>query len=368
MIFNHDEFLSYWETSYGREASAVQLKGFRPGTAPKELLDKAINKDEVFNKAASLAVRDALKEITKENSWEIIDQPRVEILESDAGLKFKAALIVFPKVTLGNYKKIAKSVLSDKKEIKIEQDEVDKTIDWVLKSRAQIIRVNREAKKGDVVEINLDGNKDKFVLGEGQIRDGLEDKIVGHKEGDKFDGVELLGVYDRKVPELNDDFAKSAGNFKNVEELKNSIKEGILKEKQDKETEKNRLKILEEIIKSAQIDMPEILVDKTLENMVHEYRHYMEHMKNLKDRPSEEDLSKRLKPEAEKRVASELIINQIARQEHLEPTTAEVEAETNTFLKSMDRSGALKIDPKRVYDYSYDIIKNRKVFGFLESA
>ncbi|TSC95696.1 MAG: trigger factor [Parcubacteria group bacterium Athens0714_26] len=368
MIFNHDEFLSYWETSYGREASAVQLKGFRPGTAPKELLDKAIDKDEVFNKAASLAVRDALKEITQENSWEIIDQPRVEILESDTGLKFKATLIVFPEVVLGNYKKIAKSVLSDKKEVKIEQDEVDKTIDWVLKSRAQIIRVGREAKKGDIVEINLDGNKDKFVLGEGQMRDGLEDKIVGHKESDKFDGVELVGVYDRKAPELNDDFVRSIGKFNSVEEFKNSIKEGILKEKQDKEIEKNRLRILSEIIKSAKIDMPEILVDKTLENMVHEYRHYMEHMKNLKNRPSEEDLNKRLKPEAEKRVASELIINQIAKEEHLEPITAEVEAEVNTFLKSRNNSEASKIDPRRVYDYSYDIIKNKKVFEFLESV
>lgn len=367
VIFDHQEFLNYWQVVYDKEISNVHLKGFRPGAAPKELADKSLDKDKIFHEAATEAIREALKNITQENSWDIIDQPRIEILESPAGLKFKASLTLFPEIILGNYKKIAKLVFAEKKDIKVEESEVDKAAEWVLESRAQLIRVNREAQKGDVVDIIFRGQHDRFILGKGNLKEDLEDKIVSHKEGDKFEEVELRGVYERKIPELTDDFVKGLGNFQKVDDFKNSVKKGLLKEKEEREIERKRLKIIEEIIKSSKIDIPQILVDKTLGNMERDYQESLKYLKKPLDIIGD-DLRKKLKPEAEKKVAASLVFHQIVKEKNLEPSEKEVNEEANKFLKSLPQSDVSRIDPHKIYDYSYDVVKNKKVFEFLEST
>lgn len=367
VVFDHNEFLNYWQSVYDLAASGAEIKGFRPGTAPKELIDKAIDKEKVFNEAVSKAAHFALKEIAREKSWEFIDQPKIEVLENPTGLKFKAILVVFPRIKLGDYKKIAKVVMAEskKKEIKVEDFEADKAIDWVLKSRARITRVNRPAQKGDVVDIQYEGKHDHFVLGEGKFKEGFEDKIIGHKENEKFDGIELQAVFERKIPELNDDFVKGLGHFKTAEEFKKSVKEGILKEKEDREIERLRLKLLEGISKETEIDMPQILVDKTLENMMADYKHYLKHGLE-KGEIKEEDLRKDMQPKAENQVIYGLIIHQISKEEDLEPTAEEIENEANNLLREWGIAKPSQIDSQKIYDYSYDIIRRRKVFEFLE--
>ncbi|MDD5547721.1 MAG: trigger factor [Candidatus Pacebacteria bacterium] len=360
--FDDKEFLEYWQEVYNDELAKVNLKGFRPGTAPKELADKAVDKDHIFEHSASNAVRHALKQITEENKWEIIDQPKIEALETPSGLKVKVTLAIFPEVVLGNYKKAAKEISAEKKEVKLDESEVDKAIDWILKSRAQIIRSVQPAKKGDVVEIKYKGKHDKFVLGEGRLENGIEDKIVGHKEKEKFDDIELEAVFERKIPELNDEFVKGVGNFQTAEDLKKSVRDGLLKEKKEKEIERKRLKILEEVVKSSKIDVPQIMVEKTFENMLAGYGNFL---KNVPEK--EEEFKKEIKKEAEKQVMSELVLYQIVREEALEPTEEEIEIEENNVLKNMPKEQALKLDHHRVHSYCYDMVKNRKVFEYLES-
>ena len=149
------EFQGYWQAAYDNAFSKVNLKGFRPGTAPKELADQAVNKEHVFEEAAHKAIRFSLDETSKDNNWTIIDAPKIEIQESPLGLKYKATITIFPEITLGNYKKIAKSVLKERKEVKVEPVEIEKTINWIRSSRAKITKVNREAHKSDFININV---------------------------------------------------------------------------------------------------------------------------------------------------------------------------------------------------------------------
>lgn len=309
VVLDHKEFLEYYQPVYDVALSVVHLKGFRPGTAPKDLADKAVDKEKVFQEAVAKTAKDVLREITKENNWQLVDQPKVEVLETNPqvniGLKMKIAITIFPDVKLGNYQKIAKKVLADKKEVKTTEEELDKTIQWILESRPKTV--------------------------------------------------------DEKISELTDEFVKTIGKFQNVAEFKNSVRGGIQKEKEFKEAERMRLKIMEEIVENSDIEMPKIMVEKTLNNLVADYKAL------VKKSDNESEIRKNLEAKAKNSVATNLVLYEIAKREKLEPTSEEVEVEANQLVKNFPKNQAKDLDARRIYDYSYGVVQNKKVFEFLES-
>lgn len=285
VVLEQKEFLPYYKEVYDRALAGVQIKGFRPGMAPKELAEQAVDREKVFNEAAKNAVRWGLEEVSKDNEWIMIDTPRIEIEDSkDLGIKFKAELTIFPEIKLGNYKKIAHKVMAERKESAVETKEIDQTLEWIRNSR---------------------------------------------KEGDK-------------VPELNDEFAKSIGKFQNVEELKKNVSEGLLMEKQMKETDRLRLKVLDEVVKGSGIEIPEIMVKKTYDSMSAQLAPILK-----AGGKSEEDIRHDIDERARVNVANNLVIYKIAQAEKLEPTAEEV-----------DENGD--------YQHNYGVIQQNKVFAFLE--
>ena len=193
----HQEFLDYYQPIFDDALGKVHLKGFRPGTAPKEMASKAVDKEQVFEEAVRRAVQATLKEAAEEKEWQIIDQPRIEVLESKEGLKYKATITVFPQVALGDYKKqVVKVLQAEKKEVNVGEKEIEDTLKWIRNSRAKLTRVNREAATGDVLDIDFagtadgkpldgaSGHADSFVLGDGKFVPGFEENLTGHKEGD----------------------------------------------------------------------------------------------------------------------------------------------------------------------------------------
>ncbi|MDO8443174.1 MAG: trigger factor [bacterium] len=392
------EFSKYWETVHSEAVKEVEIKGFRKGTAPKEMASAALDKEKVFSEAATRAIRETLKEITQEKGWEIVDQPKINIEEKADGFIFKIDLVVFPEIKLGNYKKLAKQVFSEKTEVIGTDEEVKEAIDWILNSRAKLVRSINPAKMGDVVDIEYKGKPDQFVLGSSQIEEcehcaaegngskehkhdesnWIDKKIVGRKEGDEFDGIKLVSIMERQLPEMNDALAAELGKFKSVDEMKASIKEGIQKEKEIKENEKKRIILLEKIVKDSKLDIPQVMIEKTLAGMLEEYKAYFHPVKSseagatksqfngVKKDFKEEEVKEKLRPEAEKNIASNLVLYRIAKDEKVEPNAEEIEAESNKFLATLRPDMAAKIDPERVHNYSYDIVKNKKVFEFLE--
>mgnify|MGYP001594527413 FL=1 len=278
------EFLPYYQTVYEKALANVHLKGFRPGAAPKEMADAAVDKEAVFNQAAQNAIRWSLDEVTKDNEWVIIDAPKVEVEDAELGIKYKATLTLFPEIKLGNYKKIAHKVLGEKKEVKIEDGELDKTLEWLRQSR---------------------------------------------KEGDK-------------VPELDDEFAKKVGKFQNFEELKKNVSEGILMEKQFKERDRLRLKMLDEIIKASEVDLPEVMVEKTYINISKQFGPILK-----ASGKKEEEIAKELRERAKRNVLTNLVIYKLSQTENLQPKPEEVGEEGDQ-------------------GYNYGMVLNEKVYGFLE--
>jgi len=386
-----DEFKPYWEEAKAAAISKVNLKGFRPGAAPKEMAEKAINPEAAFDEALRHAIRVTLDQASQENSWVLIDAPKIEVLDAKEGVSYKAMLTVFPEVKIGNYKKTAAKVFGEKIDVAVKPEEIQKSLEWLQKNRAAQVRVSRAAQKGDLVEVKiesrLDGkllpdaqlDEDKFVLGESRFIPGFDEQLENHKEGEtlnfsltapkdywnselrekKLDFQVLLkSVYEMKAAELNDDFAKNlGGKFQGVEDLKKSIQEGLAQEKTAREKEKRQIKALEEIVKGSEMEIPEVMVEKTLDSMIADYRHILE-----KTGQKEEDLRKNLRERAQQQVAGNLVIYDIAQKEGLKPTPEEIEKE----LEALSTRAGQKIDGEKYYNYIYGVIQNKKVFEFLE--
>lgn len=266
-----EEFKKYWDEVFEVELAHVRLKGFRPGQAPRELARKAVDPEKVFQKAANDAVRFSLNEVVQDNGWTMIDTPRITIPESSDGLSFKyhAEITLFPEIDLGNYQKIAhksyKSFHANKKEITVTPAEIDKTLDYVKKSGA-----------------NLE-------------------------------------------------------NFKSDEGLKKSIGDGLKMEKEEREREVQRIKVMEEIIASAKVDVPQVMIDRTKSQGLTE-------------------------EQARKNVVQHLVIYKIAETEKLNPTSDEVGEHIQAYVNAHGQ----KFDKRQLYDYIYGVLQSKKVFEFLE--
>ena len=381
-----DEFQEYWQKASDQATSQVELKGFRKGNVPKELAEQSIDKEKVFEVAAQEAIRSSLNSLVKENDWTLVSQPEIEITSSVDGLKYTGTITIFPEIKIGDYKKIASKEMKEIKgkleDIKVDEDEVEKSLEWLRNSRAQIIAVSREAKKGDVVkidyEVNGEKSSDQFILGEGKFLPGFEVKIIDHKAGDeesfqltipedywkedmrgkKLDfKVNLKEVFERKLPEMNDEFAGALGKFKNITELKEDIKKGILEEKQAREKEKAHLKIIDDVVKASKIEMPQVMIDRTLDDLVKESEATWKNSGK-----SEEEVKKDFEPTAKRRVLSHLVIYKIAEQESLNPTEEDLKQEIQKY--NHDQAS---LDNQKFYDYIYGVIQNKKVFEFFDN-
>ncbi|MBI2075270.1 MAG: trigger factor [Candidatus Harrisonbacteria bacterium] len=398
VMMTGDDVKPHWEHAYSRAASKVELKGFRPGMAPDRLVEAALNKEALLEEALQDTVRHTLHDITEEEHWTVIDSPKIEItsgeklLEPHGALAYKAELTVFPEIKLGDYKGIAKKIAAEKKEATVAPEEVEKSFAWLRKSRAPEIRVAREAKKGDAVAITYTvalGGKpitaneapahDQFTLGEGKFIPGFEEQIAGRKEGEKLTfsltapdaywnkdvqgkkldfSVTVDGVFEVPLPEANDEFAKSLGNFATLADLKKNIADGLRMEKEEKEAEKRRAKMLETISAKTNLDLPEVFVEKTLDGMIEELGPTLQ-----ASGKKPEDVRGSLRKAAEARVAGNLVVHEIAKLEHLEPTKEEVEEESKHHQHE-----ARNLEIGRLYDYIYGILLNKKVFQFLENV
>lgn len=405
-----EKMREFWDAAVKNLSKEIQIPGFRPGNAPPEMVKSKIEPEKLFNETAQLAVQKTYPEIVAEKNLEPIGMPHITILKISPGDEFvyKAEITILPEIKLPDYKKIAEKTLKTKNEIKVETKEIDDSVNWLLKSRAKYIAANRPAKIDDIVEINFKtycdgaeiekGSADgqKFILGKGRFIEGFEKNIEGMAEseeknfsvtapsdyhnqelrGKKLDfSVKLNSVEEEKLPELNNEFAKSLGNFENIETLKQNVKDGLKAEKEEDEKRKRQLLFLEETAKDIKIIIPPALTDAKTEQMIHGIKHNVEDMgmnfdEYLKSiNKTHDDIKKDLKPEAEKQIIHDLILRKIARAENIEADRKEIEDYANKILAQYNPSGKKEpeINPQALYEYAKEIITKEKIFEKLET-
>lgn len=388
----------------------VKIEGFRPGMAPKEMVEQKIGQGHILEAAADLAVRRTYPKVLEEKNIDAIGRPEVQVLKVAIGnpFEFKIKTAVLPPIKLADYRKIAQADKPKiKDQLKVEEKEIQDSLDWLKKSRTKYVTVVRPAQKGDRVEIDFTAKQEgkiiengesknhPLLIGEGKFVPGFEDQLAGLKEGETknfslvfpedFAAKHLAGklvefevkmnlVQEPQAPEMNDEFAKGLGKFENLEALKNNIKEGLLMEKERQEKESWRAKALQAIVKKSEVELPEIMVQAELHKMEDEFKgnlmqmglEYEEYLKNIKK--TDEDMRKEWLPKAKERSQAGLVLRQIADLERITVTELEVEEELNHIIKHYPDWEAVKakIDMVALLEYTKGRLKNEKVFEALE--
>lgn len=313
-----ENFESYRKNSLKTLSADISIPGFRKGHAPENIVLQKIGEPTLLEDMANKALGNALPIIFKENEVDAIGRPEVIItkLASKNPLGFKITVSVLPKITLADYKSIAKEVFQKQEKFSVEDSEVESVIKNLQQNSAQ----------KDGKDINDDKN----------------------------------------LSEVTDEFVKTLGDFKDVADFKNKLKEGVRIQKEFKEHDKKRTKALEEIINGSKIDVPDVLIEGELERMMAQFEtdiksaggtmdDYMKHIK--KERA---DLFKEWRPDADKRAKAQLILNEIARHENIIPSEEDVKKHVDNILK--EHKGASK---ERVIGYVHMVQTNEAVFKFL---
>lgn len=344
-------------------APTVTAKGFRKGKVPTNVAKKQLDPSVLANHTIEIAVNKALFEAFNQEDLNPLDQPKVDITKfvPEQQLEFKAIVPIVPEIKLPDYKK-----LKTKKTVaKVTDQDVEDILTRVQKGFATDEPVDRPAKLGDKVVIDFKGYlgdkpfeggeaKDYTLeLGSGQFIPGFEEGIVGKKAEDRFDlklkfpkdyhaknlagkavvfTTSLKKVLAVKLPELNDDLAKQAGDFKTLADFKADIRKNLIVQKEEEAEAKYRDQLVDELGKKTKVAIPEVLKTDQInalkrdmtQNLMYRGMTLEQYLASLE--LSEADWTeKELAPLAEARVKSGLAIAEVSKLEKIEVSEAEVD-------------------------------------------
>jgi trigger factor len=399
------EMQKYIEKATDQIAFSIELDGFRKGKVPKDIVKQKVGIEKIYEEAARIAIEESYLELIKANETLIpLGQPKAEIIKMAPGndFEYKMTISVMPTVKLGDYKKI-----KAKREVKkVEEARIEDELKNQQKRRSTFIIKDEAAEKGDRVEIDfevrvggvkIEGGESKnhpLVIGEGKFIPGFEEQLIGLKKDEikEFDlpfpdnyKDDLAGkmatfkivmdlVQKVEMPSIDDEFAKSFGKVKDLNELKGNIRKNMEAEAESQAEHEFEHELLDAVLKDMQVEVPQVLIDAELNNMIAEFRgnlsqagmDFDEYMTSAN--ATVESLREEWKPLAEKKVKENLAIREIAIVENIKVEDKEVTDKAEETLSYYPNSDEIrkKIDMSRFRDYIMGDILHGKVVKFLK--
>jgi len=391
------------EKAFQKLASELEIKGFRKGKAPESIARKHIDLGKIFNEAFNLMLQPAYEEVLREEKLQPFARPSVDVTKvSDTELQLKFIIVLAPEVKLGQYK----GLNVEKAKVSVSAKEVQDAIDGLVASNANLVVTENAAKEGDTVVMDFLGKVDgkefdggkaenySLELGSHQFIPGFEEQLVGHKANEtvevkvKFPEQyvpELAGkdavftctiheVKEKVLPELNEELIKDLNipEVKDVEGLKAYEKEQIKAQKEQSANNEVLNKIIEQISANATIELAHEMIDdevegmrKNLEQQIQSRGMTLEQYLQITGQ-KEEDLSKKMHEDAEKNLRAILVMEEIAKQEKIEVTDADVEFEMAKIADQykMELSKVKEILGKDLPRFKAEI-RQRRITDFL---
>src|SRR3989344_6473154 len=351
---------SFFRKALETLAREVGLKGFRKGNVPPDIAASHIPQDALFEEASRAAVAETYPKAIMEHGIEPIGKPEIEILKIAKGdaLRYRVRIAVLPDIKLPDWKKISVK----RNAVMVEENELDKAIGYLQRSRAQHIAVTRAAQHGDFAEVDFtirmggvilehgSSQKHPVVIGEEKLIPGFERELVGMRVGEEkafsvmfpqdwhqkqYAGktaecqAKLISLLERKLPERNDAFAVSLGAFKTFAELQTSIRDGLIREKEETERVRTQMAAVTSIAAKIDTEIPHVLVSREVEKMFEDLASrlasggltldaYLVHIKKTR-----RDLEHEWEKEAGSRVKIALVLRKLAQQERITVSLAD---------------------------------------------
>lgn len=408
-----DEWEKYIDQAATEYSKEIKTQGFRAGKAPRDMVEKKVGTEALFNTAAEKAVQGTYPKVVVEKKIDAIGKPKAEIVKLAEGneLVYKVVTAVIPEVSLKPWKSAIEKVNKEhsKKTPEVSKEEVDKELEDIAKSRVQHITVEREAQDGDNVILDFEVKRNgvqiengaskshPMILGRGVFIPGFEEQVVGMKAGEIKDfeltfpkdyhdkglagnpaqfTVTLNEVQERKSPEVTDEFARSLGKFKDLAEMRKNVTEGMEEEKKNELKEKHRGALIDVLVENLVVEIPHVLIHEELHKMIGEFEMQLQGMNItfqqylMQIGKTIDELEKEWEPQAIKRVKAALALEEVAKEREIEIESEEVEAEMN---KTLAQYKAIKdveknIDLGKLYNYVKGMMQNEKVLEMLENT
>ena len=370
------EFEQALNKAYAKCRKDIMLPGFRKGKAPRKMVESMYG--------ATVFYEDAVNEIFPEiYTTAIVDQqlkavgsPSVSNMDTpdEGGVVLTIETELYPEVTLGQYKGIE----VPKREVKVEESEVDAELSRMAERNARIETVDRAAQMGDTVVIDFEGFEGgkpfqggkaedySLTLGSGSFIPGFEEALVGAVAGEERDvnvtfpenyAKELAGkpaVFKCKVhevkesikPELDDEFAKDVSEFDTLDALKNDIRERFTKSREEQNERAFESSAVQLAAANMTCNVPACMIDEQVDHQIEQFAYQLQSQgMKMEDYTKMiggdlSSLRQSMRPMAEQTVRSDILLSEIARAENLEVTDEEVEEE----LKKLAEQYQMELD------------------------
>ena len=370
------EFEQALNKAYAKCRKDIMLPGFRKGKAPRKMVESMYG--------ATVFYEDAVNEIFPEiYTTAIVDQqlkavgsPSVSNMDTpdEGGVVLTIETELYPEVTLGQYKGIE----VPKREVKVEESEVDAEVNRMAERNARIETVDRAAQMGDTVVIDFEGFEGgkpfqggkaedySLTLGSGSFIPGFEEALVGAVAGEERDvnvtfpenyAKELAGkpaVFKCKVhevkesikPELDDEFAKDVSEFDTLDALKNDIRERFTKSREEQNERAFESSAVQLAAANMTCNVPACMIDEQVDHQLEQFAYQLQSQgMKMEDYTKMiggdlSSLRQSMRPMAEQTVRSDILLSEIARTENLEVTDEEVEEE----LKKLAEQYQMELD------------------------
>ncbi len=360
-----DDFEEALEKAYQKNKSRLSVPGFRKGKVPRKMIEQMYGKEVFFEEAANIVIPSAYAKAVDECTEDIVSQPTIDIVQLEVGKPFifTAEVALKPEVTLGQYKGIE----VDKADITATDKEVEDAIEKERENNARTITVDdRPVQDGDVVVLDFEGFMDgvafeggkgenfSLTIGSGAFIPGFEDQLIG-AEIDKevevnvtfpenYQEASLAGkpavfqctvkeIKEKQLPDLDDEFASEVSEYDTLEEYRESVRKYIEERKEEDAKKAKEEKVVDAIIEGAQMDIPEAMITTQQRQMADEFAQRIR-MQGISIEQyfqvtglTRAAFMEQMKPQAESRIKSRLVLEAVAKAENIEASEEEYQAE-----------------------------------------
>ena len=371
------------EAAYQKEKNKISITGFRKGKVPRAMVEKMYGTGIFFEDAANTLMQANYPAAVEESGIDIVSRPVVDIVQIEKGKPFifTAEVAVRPEVTLGKYM----GVTVTKIDTTVSDEELEAALEKERNNNSRTISVtDRPVAVGDTAVIDFEGFVDgvafeggkgenhSLEIGSHSFIDTFEDQLVGKNVGDDVDvnvtfpeeyhapdlagkpalfKVKINEIKAKELPELDDEFAQDVSEFDTLAEYKEDLKKRLTEQKENEAKRTKEDEAIKKIIEKSKMDIPEAMIDTQCETMIEEFaqriaqsgltmEQYLQFSGMTIDK-----LKDQVRPEATTRIQSSLVLEQIAKEENIEVTDEDINAE----IEKMATAYGMEADKLKEY-------------------
>lgn len=365
------EFEKALEDAFLKNKNKISVPGFRKGKVPRQMVEKMYGPEIFYEDAANALIPDAYSKALDECEEDIVSSPEIDVTQIEKGKSFifTATVALKPEVKLGKYK----GVKVEAAEVTVTDEEVNAKIEKERENNARTIEVtDRPVKDGDMTILDFEGFVDgvafdggkgenyPLTIGSGAFIPGFEEQLVGAEIGkevevnvtfpEDYQAEELKGkaavfkctikeIKEKELPALDDEFASEVSEFDTLEEYKKDVKETLTIEKEKAARDAKEAAVIDAIIADSDMDIPEAMVTTQQKQMIDEFAQRMQ-MQGLSMEQyfqftgaTLDKMMEQVKPQAETRIKSRLVLEAVAAKEGIEATEEDYEEEIKTMAE-----------------------------------